>query len=241
MKRNIAVVTTTLLSTLYFIYFYFSNEEITAGSLGTLGDFIGGNINPVLTFVSTILLIETLSLQRKATSIAESEATDAKRTIKEQGDLIKTQIFESSFFNLINLCLEEYKTATIEYATQESKITTSSYQGSKAFNFIETVFSERKNNGESPREILQSLDNEHGDIVFNAIKTFSTVFGFVNENAPPGAQKKYISLAAKLIPTPIIYLICIAKLHTNWPIIKPFEQADFFEKKGVPELLKGYS
>lgn len=234
MKRNVAVIVTTLLGSLYFVYFYLANEEINASSLGTLGDFIGGNINPVLTFVTTILLIETLSLQRKATSIAEEESADAKRTIKEQGELIKTQIFESSFFNLINLCLEEYKNAAIENKKYSA-------QGSKAFNVIEKNFSERKNKGERPSEILDNLEDEHGDIIFNAIKTFSTVFGFVNENAPNGTHERYISLATKLTPTPIIYLICIAKLHTDWAIIKPFEQANFFEKKGIPELVNGYS
>ncbi|WP_416760182.1 hypothetical protein ACMGGD_20445 [Pseudomonas sp. BNK-6] len=239
-----AVIVTTILAALYFIYFYFAKEEINAGSLGTLGDFIGGNINPVLTFVSTILLIETLSLQRKATTIAENEAADAKRTIKEQGTLIKTQIFESSFFNLINLCLEEYKNATIETYAPANKILEikkNIYQGSKAFNYIEKSFSKRKNEGEPPDKILENLDHEHGDIIFNAIKTFSTVFGFVNENAPADTKEQYISLATKLTPTPIIYLICIAKLHSTWPIIKPFEQAYFFEKKGIPELLSGYS
>lgn len=234
MMRNVAVIVTTLLGSLYFAYFYLANEEINASSLGTLGDFIGGNINPVLTFVTTILLIETLSLQRKATSIAEDEAADAKRTIKEQGELIKTQIFESSFFNLINLCLEEYKNATIENKKHPA-------QGSKAFNFIEKKFSEQKNKGENPSEILDRLEHEHGDVIFNAIKTFSTIFGFVNENAPNGTHERYISLATKLTPTPIIYLICIAKLHTDWAILKPFDQASFFEKKGIPELINGYS
>ncbi|WP_347170621.1 hypothetical protein AAHI06_08895 [Pseudomonas salmasensis] len=143
-----------------------------------MGILLGGNINPILTFVTTFLLIETLSLQRKSTSIAEEESADAKRTIKEQGDLIKTQIFESSFFNLINLCLEEYKNATIENNKRTA-------QGSKAFNTIEKTFSERKSKGEGPSKILDSLEHEHGDIIFSAIKTFATVFGFVNENAPP--------------------------------------------------------
>lgn len=234
MKRNIAVIIATLVGSLYFTYFYLANEEINAGSLGTLGDFIGGNINPVLTFITTILLIETLSLQRKSTTIAEDESADAKRTIQEQGTLIKTQIFESSFFNLINLCLEEYKSTTIEN-------TNHTIQGSKAFNLLEKNFCERKDTGEAPSSILDSLENEHGDIIFNAVKTFSTVFDFVNQNAPNDTHEKYISLATKLIPIQIIYLICIAKLHTNWAIMKPFDKALFFEKKGISDLIIGYS
>jgi hypothetical protein len=233
MKRDIAVLITTLLCSLYFVYFYFARGEVSASSLGTLGDFIGGNINPVLTFVSTILLIETLTLQRKATKAAEEGAEETKRTVKEQSLLIRTQIFESSFFNLLNLCLEDYKNSRLDEHTD-------SYHGSKAFHFIEDVFRARKEVGETPSDIIDDLEAQYGDVVFNAIKSFSTVFGFVSDSAPNGTQEQYISLATKLTPLPMLFLICIAKLHTDWPILKSFDKASFFEKKGIRDLLEEY-
>ncbi len=234
MKKNFAIGSITVFCFLYFLYFYFANEEINAGSLGTLGDFIGGNINPLLTFTTTILLIETLSLQRKATQAAEENAAESKKTINEQGQLIKTQIFEGSYFNLINLCLEDYKNAKLDTPH-------GSHAGSKAYQYIEHEFADRKKNGEHGADIVEELDSQYGDIIYDSIKTFSAAFSFVNQCAPTGTHEHYISLATKLTPMPILYLICISKAHTDWPILKPFDDASFFHKKGICELINGYS
>ncbi|NBF06647.1 hypothetical protein GV819_30720 [Pseudomonas sp. Fl5BN2] len=234
MKANITVTVSTLLGCLYFIYFYLLDEPLTSGSLGTLGDFIGGNINPILTFITTVLLIETLALQRKATAVAVKQADDAKESFEDQRLVAKIQIFESSFFNLINLCLDTCKSAEI---THSSKNIT----GLKAFEFIEEKFTRIREQGEPPSDVFKELDDEHGDICFNAIKSFGNLFAFIDESAPASEKNKYISIATRMLPTCIIYLICIAKLHTKWEIVKPFDKCGFFEKKGITDLLEGFS
>ncbi|EML6193751.1 TPA: hypothetical protein ACGJ2Y_000034 [Pseudomonas aeruginosa] len=233
MKRVVIVTALSILAALYFIYFYFTRDQIDAGTLGTLGDFIGGNINPVLTLISTILLIETLNLQRKATTAAEESADETKKTVERQGLLIRTQIFESSFFNLVNLCLDEYK-------GQEIDVPKGHLTGSRVFNFIEQEFTRRKKLGEEPSEIIEEIDSDFGDIIFNTIKSFSSIFGFVLENAPEENKDRYISLATKLTPVPVIYLICIARLHTDWALLKPIETSGFFNKKGIQDLMDGF-
>lgn len=233
MKRNVTVAIATLLASLYFIYFYIARNDIDAGSLGTLGDFIGGNLNPILTFITTILLIETLALQRKATIAAEKSAKDAEETVKQQGLLIRTQIFESSFFNLIDLCLEEYKTYRVHCAGVV-------YEGPRAFYFVEKQFALRKKDGENTFDIINDLDERYGDIFFNTVKSFASVFGFISDNAPEETKSRYISLAMRLTPVPAIYLLCIAKVHTDWSLIKEFDRAKIFEKKGVKDIVAGY-
>lgn len=227
------VATLTLLASLYFIYFYVVRGGIDGGSLGTLGDFVGGNLNPILTFITTLLLIETLQLQKKATVAAEESASDARETFKQQGLLIKTQIFESSFFNLINLCLEDYKNNKIHLGGEV-------FEGGKACYLVEQQFLERKFKEEDPAAIIADLDDLHGDIIFNSIKSFSSVFGFICENAPEEIRDRYISLALKLTPLPVIYLACIAKLHTSWPLVKDFDRAGIFEKSAFEKLLNAY-
>lgn len=234
MTRNVAVATASLLLVLYFIYFYIAGSEIDAGALGTLGDFIGGNINPLLTFVSTLLLIETLSLQRKATSAAEISAEEAQRTVKEQAALIKSQIFESSLFNLLNLCLDECKSCRVEIGGEALK-------GTQALGALEKLFNLRRQAGESPDMVIADLEDEHGDVLYGVIKSFSTIYAFVNANALPESTEHYISLVTKLIPVPVMYVICIARLHTDWKILASFEESGFFKKKGVIDLLAGYS
>nr|WP_312973403.1 hypothetical protein [Pseudomonas sp.] len=234
MKINVTVATLSLLGCLYFIYFYVVRGDIDGGSLGTLGDFIGGNLNPILTFITTILLIETLSLQRKATSAAEESAKKAEDTAQQQGLMIRTQIFESSFFNLVNLCLGEYK-------SQEFHCKGVQYSGIKAFYFVEKEFTDRKEKGEEGNTIIEDIDNIHGDIIYNTIKSLSSIFEFICNNSPDESRDRYITLAIKLSPMPVLYLTCIAKIHTDWPILKEFERAGIFEKKAFAELLKGYS
>lgn len=233
MKRAVIITATSFLAILYFIYFYFTRDQIDAGTLGTLGDFVGGNINPILTLISTLLLIETLNLQRKATIAAEESTNETKKTVERQGLLIRTQIFESSFFNLINLCLDEYKGQ--EISTHNERAT-----GSRAFHHIEKNFIKRRHEGDSPPEIIADIESEFNDIIFNTIKSFSSIFSFILENAPEESKERYISLATKLTPVPVIYLLCIAKLHTDWAILKPIEKSGFFKKKGILDLLNGY-
>lgn len=234
MKRDVGILVGTILFVLYFLYFYLMDEEVNAGSLGTLGDFIGGNLNPILAFITTILLIETLSLQRKATKAAEDGAEEARATVRDQRLLIQTQIFESSFFNLMSLCMDEFKNAKVVTAKGE-------YAGSEVFVMLEKAFSERRAEGEDPAAVLEELDSDCSDVIFNIIKSYSTAFGFINDSAPEEKVEQYISLATKLMPVPIIYLICIAGAHSTWSIVKPFRDSRFFEKKGIVDLYRGYS
>jgi len=234
MKRNVAVATISVLMLLYFVYFYVAGRDLDAGSLGTMGDFIGGNINPLLTFISTLLLIETLSLQRKATLAAEESAEDAKKTVQEQGVLIKTQIFESSLFNLLDLCLGEYKSSSID-------VDGCVLSGAQAFGELERLFLLRKTNGEDPSEVLADLEDQYGDVIFSAVKSFSALFSFINDNAPEGRCEHYVTLVTKLVPISVLYGICIAWLHADWKILAAFEELGFFNKKGIVDLLDGYA
>lgn len=73
------------------IYFFFDVEPSAVegggkfGLLGTIGDFFGGTVNPILTFISIWLLIHSIRIQRDemraATVQAEKSASAAKHAI----------------------------------------------------------------------------------------------------------------------------------------------------------------
>lgn len=62
--------------------------------LGQLGDYIGGLLNPALSFISVVLLIKSLSLQNNANAVLVSQLKEAKKTEKLKS-------FESQLFNMI--------------------------------------------------------------------------------------------------------------------------------------------
>lgn len=80
---------------------------------GQLGDFIGGILNPTLSFIAFLTLIYTLKMQsdelkeaREESKIAREEAKIANRTQEYQTKIFERQSFESAFFGLLNAHLK---------------------------------------------------------------------------------------------------------------------------------------
>lgn len=71
-------------------------------NLGQVGDFVGGLLNPLLSFMALIAILLSISAQEK--DIAAS--LDA---LSRQEEILKYQSFESSFFNLLTMLRERRK------------------------------------------------------------------------------------------------------------------------------------
>lgn len=74
----------------YSIVFYIDNSPANdnSSSLGTLGDFVGGLLNPLLAFMALMWLRASVQIQKQELSEAKS--------------VFEKQIFEQTFFNLLS-------------------------------------------------------------------------------------------------------------------------------------------
>lgn len=105
-----------------FIAFIISTgKTFKIGDLGSLGDFFGGILNPIFSFLAFLALLTTIILQAselKATrkELRKSAKAQKKqsRSLKLQNKATKNQIFENTFFKLIELFNEELKKLTLE-------------------------------------------------------------------------------------------------------------------------------
>ncbi|WP_063339756.1 MULTISPECIES: putative phage abortive infection protein [unclassified Marinomonas] len=77
---------------------------------GMFGDFIGGTLNPILSFLALIALLLTIVLQNKELEATRDElkrSADAhestERVMAEQQKTLNNQKFESTFFSLLEL------------------------------------------------------------------------------------------------------------------------------------------
>uniref|UniRef100_A0A7C2AY23 DUF4760 domain-containing protein n=1 Tax=Pseudomonas graminis TaxID=158627 RepID=A0A7C2AY23_9PSED len=233
MKTLIIGVGLVLLA-MYGIYFYNVYDTFTKADLGPLGDFIGGNVNPILTFISTVLLIETVVIQRSAAADAKASEITARETIKQQSDLAAKQSFESSLFNIINLCLSEYKNTVIN-------LKSGSYSGSLAFGKYLDIYDRFAESGTNKEKILERLEEASSDALFDNIKNFAVAFKFINEYAPEHDRENYISITLTMIPTSFIHLMCIARLHSSWPILSNIEKSGIFEREAMQQISKYYA
>jgi len=112
---GVAVLIIVVVSSVYFIKFndgFSDKPEVW----GTFGDFIGGTLNPILSFLSLIALLLTIVLQQKELESSRKELgytrTELERSanaqiatqkiLDEQSDTMIRQQFESTFFSLLD-------------------------------------------------------------------------------------------------------------------------------------------
>ncbi|MBZ9759341.1 hypothetical protein LB553_00355 [Mesorhizobium sp. CA8] len=84
-----------------FITGYAKFDEIK--DLAGFGDFVGGVINPILTFFTFVGLLVTIILQQNANREARSEAAKAEQAFEKQLSSQKRESFESTFFQMLTL------------------------------------------------------------------------------------------------------------------------------------------
>lgn len=135
-----AISSSIILLFVFGLYFYkfallglSNNQELWE----QFGDFIGGTLNPILAFLSFMALLYTIKIQTdelklsreelestreelKASRIAQQEQS---KSLKLQNEATKLQIFENTFFQLVNLFIgirNEFE-LEIEIQTHSSK------------------------------------------------------------------------------------------------------------------------
>lgn len=70
---------------------------------GQLGDFVGGILNPLLSFFALVAVLYNVSLQREELALARKDARDAQDIQNKQSAIFERQNFESVFFQLLEV------------------------------------------------------------------------------------------------------------------------------------------
>ncbi len=168
--------------------FYFEKQDLCfisqeVESLGQMGDFFGGMLNPILGFLSFCLLLITIKLQSKELKNSTEELAKSSKALTEQSKSLQLQNFENTFFNLIELYnfikinLSKIKTIEhLEYKNSKNKV----------FNF----------NVNKYKNELEKIDNGIEKIamtLFYFQKEFNTYPEeyYNNERIPKEIQEKY--------------------------------------------------
>lgn len=75
----------------------------TASYWGQLGDFAGGFLNPLLSFLALMAVLKTMSLQRAEMKAAQQEAKTATQEQRQQTAVYSRQMFESTLFGMLDV------------------------------------------------------------------------------------------------------------------------------------------
>jgi uncharacterized membrane protein len=130
---------------------------------GQFGDYVGGTLNPILSFLSVVLLIRSLSLQTEA-----NEALKNELRANETAENFRS--FSSLFFNMI----ESQRNGFREFSVHPISDTASApLTGARAVLYIEKEIEIMRESQASDMEIsdfLEALDAE--DRIFAILRMF---------------------------------------------------------------------
>ncbi len=83
-------------------FFYAVTRDWDEQKLGTLGDFLGGTLNPILTFLTFVGLIVTILFQQREIHEAKAEAIAMRKERLDDRTRAERQQFEATFFQMLN-------------------------------------------------------------------------------------------------------------------------------------------
>lgn len=77
--------------------------HVDSADVGTFGDFIGGTLNPILTFLTFMGLLITIVLQQAELRETRREMKRSAKALESQSSAADRQNFESTFFQMLTL------------------------------------------------------------------------------------------------------------------------------------------
>ncbi|MER9643395.1 MULTISPECIES: putative phage abortive infection protein [unclassified Mesorhizobium] len=116
-----------------FIFGYAKLDK--AETLAWFGDFVGGVIGPVLTFLTFVGLLVTIILQQNANREARAEAAKAEQAFEKQLSSQKRESFESTFFQMLTL----HNTIVTSIDIRRSDIKLGDIKGRDCFKFFSQI------------------------------------------------------------------------------------------------------
>lgn len=138
---------------------------------GQFGDFMGGSLNPILSFISIILLIKSLNLQNQVNVELREELADNKKTEK-------LQAFSTLFFNMINSQKSLLDSFLVNFLVDKGLMS----PGGSTIIRIEEEIEALRDGGGSDQNIIDYIDEiDVNDRIFAILRAFYITVKMVSE------------------------------------------------------------
>ncbi len=163
--------------------------------LGTFGDFFGGMLSPILTFVTFIALIATILIQLKELRMTRQEMVNAAnaqeetaKSLQKQEQQQKVQQFDNTFFNLLDKVSNEQDKIVAEAKAVVTSIRSGKIKSTSADVLCEEVFVASEASAQLNRfnsllfQVLKFVDNHKSEANGVAKKEYTDIVRAVIDN-----------------------------------------------------------
>ncbi|EKN6093920.1 hypothetical protein DVQ99_00140 [Yersinia enterocolitica] len=212
-----------LVLVIFGIIFFTSDRD-----LGTFGDFFGGTLNPILTFISVIFLISTIKIQQTELSLTRKELTQTRLEYKNTSDALNTQAIENTFFNILKLHNEIVINLIFKEGTiNDAGLNTTSHNGHLVFGALlkEVKKEGARDTNNIPsyiqgnyKEIQDNHNHILGQYFRNLYQALKLIDGYSDDVLPPEKKKKYSSILRAQLSSKelaVLFLNCLDDVCDN--------------------------
>lgn len=199
---------------------------------GLLGDFLGGVLNPILTFLTIVILIKSLSLQ--------------KDDIEKNKQFEKVRSFESHFFNMIDSQKVLFNNFKIVFDVNGVSVIKTSGTAVIACEDIIVHFKNNNKSYEDIKLVISDLDAE--DSIYSMVRTFSVIAKLVGKKLSDSngfseaERKEYYEVLLSYTDFSLVRLVLICMRYTDTEQVTYLKQnKEFLEvlkTAGVGEYYK---
>lgn len=202
---------------------------------GQFGDYVGGVVNPILSFVTIYLLIQSVSLQRESNDSLMKE-------INRQEKLEEYKKFELRFFRLLETQEESFDRFKISIGeTDDGNIEV--LHGVAAVSYIEnelSVLIDAKIERERVQGWLDSLDDDGA--YFSLTRRFYLILKLINDNTASRSERlELYEILMNLTDIKVISMIAILSVYYDWDVMKYIKSSDILNREGLKEFVELYT
>ena len=208
----------------WFMYgdgFNFSNDTAVWGQFG---DFLGGVINPLLTFITVVLLINSVNLQRQA-----------NESLIELDEFKKTEL---KFYNMLEaqrVNFDNFKIHTNVNGANQIR-----YNGEATLYIEELILDEidKGTNKDDIKTLVEDLDKSDG--IFNAVRRFYLLVNLILKKIPSDKKDEYFETCRGMTDYRLICLLVISLELFDWENIVDIDKSEIFDVKGLKEYRQAF-
>ncbi|EAC1946475.1 hypothetical protein IGF73_004789 [Escherichia coli] len=202
-------------------WFNFSSDTAVWGQFG---DFLGGVINPLLTFISVVYLINSVNLQREANAslIALEEF---KKT-------------ETKFYNMLESQRSGFESFKIVDSVDGKPLV---IKDGDAVTYIEDVVVEMVIQGSTKGEISNKIGGmDKADNIFSIVRRFHNIIKLIKREIPENLRSEYYDSLVNMTEYKQICLILISMELFDWPILSSIDESGVFNIEALMEYRKAF-
>ncbi|KRW82924.1 hypothetical protein [Marinobacter sp. P4B1] len=170
-----AIILIVVVVAVYFVNFYLVNGyRISSESAvwSSFGDYFGGVLGPLLSFLSIVLLIKSLTLQNEANQTLKVELKNSEKTEKLRS-------FEALFFNMIESQKTLFESFRVKINADQGQVV---FSGAEAVIAVEDVIEEIRVSGGDDQKVKSFLEEiDSNDQLFGLTRCFYVIVMMIIE------------------------------------------------------------